>query len=281
MGRLSVAALILALAGVAGLSRSALDRMAPGDTADEPLLYLPNGRHLKVMSLGHANLLADVIYLWAIQYYSNYERDQRNLYVEHVFDDVITELDPHYLDAYWLGALILIIEMEEVDAGIALLEKGADRNPDEWILPYLAGWECYHAGRYERAEVFFERASQIPGAPGVVRRMRAGMMTKTGEVAEALAAWKGIHQDPATDPLTVKIAGRKVRELQARVDIDTLQRAAERFRDDNGRWPQTLEELAAGFYIRDLPRDPDGRAYRYDAATGRVSSPASRVLGGP
>jgi tetratricopeptide (TPR) repeat protein len=279
--RLLVVALILALAGAAGFARTGLDRLAEGQPAEEELLYLPNGKHLKVMSLGNASLVADLLYLWAIQYYSDYGRKQRKRYVEHVFADVITELDPHYVDAYWLGSLILIVECGEFDAGIGLLEKGARQNPDKWILPYLAGWECYHARHYACATDYFERASRIPDAPTVVRRMRAGMMARQGDLGQALASWNEILGDPKSDSLSLKIARRKVRELQTRLDVETLQRAAARFRNDNGRWPSRLEELVARSYIRELPRDPDGRAYLYDARTGGVSSPAGRLLGGP
>jgi tetratricopeptide (TPR) repeat protein len=278
--RLSVVALVLSLACLAGFSRTTLDRLDDAKPADAELLYLPSGKYLKVMSLGHANLVADLVYLWAIQYYSDYEREQRHRYVQHVFTDVITELDPHYVDAYWLGALILIVETGQVDAGIALLDKGAGRNPDKWILPYLAGWECYYAKRYERANGYFERASRIPGAPAVVRRMRAGMVARAGDLGQALAMWREIQEDSKSDPLSVKIARRKIRSLKIRLDVEMLQKTAERFRNDNGRWPLRLEELIARSYIRDLPRDSDGRAYHYDAGTGRVFSPAGRVLEG-
>jgi tetratricopeptide (TPR) repeat protein len=279
-GRLRVAALVGILVLAAGLGRSAVDRIAGDHSREESLLYLPNGKYLKVMSLGHANLLADVMYLWAIQYYSDYEREHRHRYVEHVFRDVITELDPHYVDAYWLGALILIVESEQFEAGIRLLELGADRNPDKWILPYLAAWECYHAGRYERAAAYFERASRVPGAPGVVRRMRAGMIGQAGDQHEALGAWREILEDPSSDPLSRKIARRKVRELQTKVDVAMLEAAVERFRNDNGNLPSRLEELLRGSYIPQLPLDADGRPYVYEPRTGRVSSRADRLLGG-
>ncbi len=58
-----------ALLGTA-VSARALERLAPAENRAEQLLYLPNGKHLRLVSLGHAPLLADLIYLWAIQYYS-------------------------------------------------------------------------------------------------------------------------------------------------------------------------------------------------------------------
>jgi len=268
-----------AVGTLAGFSRGALDRLAEGTSAEQELLYLPNGKYLKVMSLGHANLLADGIYLWAIQYYSNYERKQRQRYVEHIFGDVITELDPRYVDAYWLGALIMIVENHDLEAGLRLLEKGIERNPEQWILPYLAAWECYHGKQYSRAAAFFEQAAAIPGAPDVVRRMRAGMMTKVGSLREALALWRAILGESASDRLSVVIAKRKIRELETRLDVETLQAAVDRFRKENGHYPSRLGELERRRYIRALPLASDGRPYRYDAATGTVSSKSGRMLG--
>ena len=271
--------MMVAVGTLSGLSRGALDRLAEGTSVEQELLYLPNGKHLKIMSLGHANVLADVIYLWAIQYYSNYEREQRQRYVEHIFGDVVTELDPRYVDAYWLGALIMIVENHDLEAGLRLLEKGMERNPEQWILPYLAAWECYHGKQYSRAAAFFEQAAAIPGAPTAVRRMRAGMMTKVGSLREALAQWHSILEDPASDSRSLVIARRKVRELRTRLEVETLQAAVDRFQKENGRYPTRLGELQQRGYIRGVPSASDGRPYRYDAETGTVSSKSGRILG--
>jgi hypothetical protein len=238
-----------AVGGATGLARGELDRLAAARTTESELLYLPNGKYLRAMSLGHASLLADAVYLWAIQYYSNYDREDRHRYVEHVFGRVITELDPHYVDAYWLGALILILEAGDLDAGLALLDK-------------------------------FEQAAAVPGVPAVVTRMRAGMTAKAGELDQAIEQWRALLQDPASDPRTVAIARRQVRELHVRADLQRLQAAVLRFRGENGRNPARLAELVARDYIPSLPLDPDGASYAYDPQSGRVSSSSGRLLGG-
>ena len=110
--------------------------------------------------------------------------------------------------------------------------------------------------------------------------MRAGLLARVGDVDAALEMWRAITDDPNSDSLSGKIAGRKVRELEAKRSVALLERIATRFREDNGRWPRRLEELVQRSYIRDLPGDPDGRAYEYDPATGRVSTPAGTALGG-
>ena len=165
MRRRWVVILLLVCAATALASARGLHRMV--DETEDPgeLLYLPNGKFLKMASLGQAPLVADLIYIWAIQFYSEYEREDRFRYVNHVFATVIPELDPHYIDAYWLGALILIVENGDLEGGLALLDQGFVANPDKWILPYLAAWECWLAGEPERSAGYFELAAEVPEAP--------------------------------------------------------------------------------------------------------------------
>lgn len=280
MRRIGVWLLVVVCAATAGFAGAALERLSESRSSADSLLYLPNGKHLRMMSLGQAPLLADLIYIWAIQYYSNYERADRYRYVEHVFGNVIAELDPHYVDAYWLGALILTVEANDLDAGLRLLDKGMDKNPDQWILPYLAAWESYRVGDYTRAAHYFARAAEVPDAPPAVMRMRAGMFSKAGDLSTALQLWREVLDDPRADPATAAIAERQVRDLTVRTHLRDLQAAVDRFRNDNGRLPANLDQLLRAGYIRTLPRDPDDRDYAYDPLTGQVGSTAGRVLGG-
>jgi len=279
MGRLPVLLLVTIAVATAWTSGTALERMSAGRSTADELLYLPNGKYLRLASLGHASLVADAIYIWAIQYYSNYEREDRYRYVEHVFGNVIAELDPHYVDAYWLGALILTIEAQDLDAGLRLLDQGFEKNPDRWVLPYLGGWECYRAGDYERAARYFERAAAVEGAPPSVLRMRAGMISRAGNLELALRTWHELLEDPRSDPASRAIAERQVRDLRVRIDLRDLRAAVERFRSENGRLPRNLEELRRRAYIRFVPEGPDGHGYVYDSRTGRVSTTAGRILG--
>lgn len=271
-----VAGLALAVAVAAAGVR--VERLSAGRDGPEELLYLPNGQYLRAASLGHASLMADAVYLWAIQFYAQYAPGDRDRYVEHVFGSVIAELDPGYIDPYWLGALILITEEGNLDAGLRLLDLGFERNPREWVLPYLAGWECYFAGRLEDAQSYFETAAAVVDAPPQVLRARAGVATRAGDVDRAVQLWRSVIEDPRSDQASRSIARRQLRKLRAERNRQALQDAAERFRAENDRWPGTLEELVRRSYIR-LPEDGsvlDG--FDYDPATGQVTPRAARVL---
>ena len=255
-----------------------IERALGHEHRSKSLLLLPNGKHLKIASLGQAPLLADLIYLWAIQYYSEYEREDRFEYVQHIFGEVIAELDPHYIDAYWMGALILIVEAKDLDAGLELLDQGMEANPDNWLLPYLAGWECYHARRFDPAEAYFGRAEKIPDVPSYVRRTRIGIAAAKGDLRRAYAMWLDILRDPTADTQTLRIAERQLRHLKVKIDVQEIQGWVAKFRLENNRWPKTLSELRQKGYVDALPVDPAGRRYAYDAVSGVVAAPEGRVL---
>jgi len=263
----------------AGSARARIAGIDAERRGAKDLLYMPNGKYLKAISLGHAPLVADVVYLWAIQYYSDYDREDRYRYVEHVFGDVIGELDPAYTDPCWLGAIILSTEAQDVDGGLRLLDKGFERNPRAWILPFLAGWECDRVKRFEQAAVYFDHAAKAPGAPPELFRLKAGMTARTGNLREAIARWKDVIDDPRNDAGARAIAARQIRTLTVQADTKDLDAAIAVYRERNGRPPVRLEDLVRAGILRSLPQDPDGRAYVYDPTTAAVSSAASRVLG--
>ncbi len=278
MRRLTALLLVLVAGAVTVVSGRGLERLSAERPTEASLLYLPNGQHLKLASLGQAPVLADLIYLWAIQYYSVYEREDRFRYVEHVFGNVIAELDPHYIDAYWMGALILIVEAKDLEAGLELLDQGIAANPENWILPYLAGWECYHADQFECAEAYFAHAEALPEVPIYVKRTRIGMAAAKGNLRRAYAMWLDILQDPGADAGTIDIAERQLRHLKVKIDVQEIQAWVAQFQLENERWPVSLTELLRRGYADALPFDPFGRRYAYDPVSGIVAAPRDRIL---
>ncbi|HEA64936.1 MAG TPA: hypothetical protein ENI02_02205, partial [Candidatus Aminicenantes bacterium] len=49
------------------------------------IIYIPSGQYLKVATFGNSSLLADLIYVWAIQYYSDYTIPDMYEYLDHIF----------------------------------------------------------------------------------------------------------------------------------------------------------------------------------------------------
>src|SRR3989454_6014042 len=160
-----------------------------------PLLYLPSGKFLKVMALGFDGLLADVLYLWSIQYYGNYDIKDRFDYLERIYEQVITELDPHYLDPYLVGALIMTAEARNPEMALRLLDKAVNANPDQWLPAFEAGFLCYNdLHDYTRGASYFEKALRVSRVHPLVRRFYAQMYNRAGGKRTSPKEWLGIYQ---------------------------------------------------------------------------------------
>ncbi len=244
MGLCAVTGLLLAVlvqSRIEGVRRS---------SGVHPLLYLPSGKYLRVMALGFDGLLADVLYLWSIQYYGNYDIRDRYDYLEHIYDQVITELDPHYLDPYLIGALIMTSEARQPEMALRLLDKGFERNPDQWIMPF-----------------------EHP----LVRRLYAEMYNRAGDKRTSLREWSEIYQT-STDDYVRNVAWNHVHDLKVSVDVADLTDAVAGFRARHGRPPRRLQDLLASGLLGVLPRDPEDRDYIYDPENGVVRYRGGLVL---
>jgi tetratricopeptide (TPR) repeat protein len=271
---LAIASLLLAV-----LVQGRIEARAAGRDAVHPLMYLPSGRYLRVAAIGFDGLLADLIYLWSIQYYGNYAIADRFRYLEQIYTQVITELDPHYLDPYLVGALIMTVEARQPEAALRLLDKGIRSNPDKWILAFEAGFVCYNDLRdYARAAAYFEQALKAPDVHPTVRRLYAEMYNRAGDKRHSLNEWAGIYET-ATDDYVRSVAWNHVHDLKVEVDLTDLREAIGLFQKREGRVPRHLDELAARGLLREVPRDPEGRAYRYEPLSGAVGYGGGLVLG--
>jgi hypothetical protein len=233
------------------------------------MLYLPSGKYLKPASFGYHTLLADFIYLWSIQYYGDPQFQPRMEYLKHTYD-LITELDPNYLDAYQIGALFMFYEGRNPQAGLELLESGMRKNPTEWILPLEAGFHSHMTlKRPDLAAKYFEQAAKIPGSVSLAKRALASMKFKLGDKAAALALWTEVYES-ADSPTIKQTAYQHVHDLRVLIDVDLIRGAIRKFHETYGRPPLNLEQLSAHGFLKLVPLDPDGKPYQYDARTGYV-----------
>jgi tetratricopeptide (TPR) repeat protein len=222
-----------------------------------------------------------LIYIWSIQYYANYQIADRYDYLDQIYRRVIAELDPHYIDPYLVGSLIMSVEANRDDLALRLLDDGISRNPREWILPFEAGFLCYNRLRdYDRARAYFEKAVQIPGAPSVAKRLYAEMFNRIGDKRTSLRYWSEIH-DAADSEYVRHVSWLHVHDLAIDVDLEDLGRALEEFRRRHGGFPARLQELVQEGILPALPRDPEGRDYLYDPRSGQVRCQSRQLLGKP
>jgi tetratricopeptide (TPR) repeat protein len=186
------------------------------------LLYLPKGPFLRALALGHEETLADLMYIWALNYYGKYDHDARRGYLDAVFSGAITELDPRFTEAYLIGAMIMSIEYKQPIEALRLYDKGLAAMPENWELAYWAGWECYAGKQYLRARDYWQRASGMPGAPAQLMRLAARMLEKSGDLDAAIVEYERLL-DEAQDETTRAVVLRWLERMKGQRQAATEQ----------------------------------------------------------
>jgi len=237
------------------------------------IIYIPSGKFLKHLTFGYSSFTADLIYLWAIQYYGTYEIADRFKYLDHIFS-IIAELDPRYVDPYETGAMIAVYEARDPALAYKILDRGLEKNPDQWIFPFDAGHYAQMVARdYEAAEEYFKKAMQIPGAPEHTKRLYANALYRKSDFKSAWETWLDVYNEAKDDRIR-KIANNHLYQAKSAADIKALSEAVAKFREKYNRLPLSLEELVGTGVIASLARDLDDKNYLYDPNTGEVKAPS-------
>lgn len=236
------------------------------------IIYIPSGQYLKFATFGNSSLLADLIYVWAIQYYSDYTIPDMYEYLDHIFS-IINELDPSYLDPYDIGAVIAAYEAEDLDLALKILDRGLEKNPEQWLFPYMAAHYAQMIKKdHKLAQEYYKKAMNIEEVPPIVERLYANAIFKSMDYKRALQTWLEIYKT-AKDERIKKIASNHLYNITATIDIQKINEAIEKFKESYGRNPMELSQLVRAGFLDSLPKDLDGKEYTYDSRTGEVKTP--------
>lgn len=230
---------------------------------------LPSSETLKILSFGFQNLVADMLFIWSIQFYSSYHLSNRFDFIEPIYN-LITDLNPTYLAPYFVGSWIMALEAKDYKMAIRLLEKGSKNNPDEWIFDHEAGFYAYkNLKDYDLAEKFFQRAASKPEAPSHLKRRMAHMVYLQDDLVSAYNLWVEIAKNAKTR-LEKDAALNHLFQIKLEVDRKLLGKQIIQFKQKYGRFPLSLSELQQKGFIREIPRDFQGNDYRYDPQKGEI-----------
>ena len=263
--------LLAACAGFMGLKLET-DKILRAKIPGSSIIYVPSGKFLKYATFGYSGLAADMIYLWAIQYYSTYEIADRFTYLDHIFA-IIAELDPRYTDPYEVGSMIAGQEAHDIPLALRILDRGFAKNPDMWLFPFEAGHIAQRQLKdFDLARKYYEKAMVLPGAPDFTKRLYANAALKVTDYKTSWETWLEVY-NTATDDRVKMIASNHLYQVKAEMDIDALKEAVAKFKEKYSRLPSALDQLVMTGILASLPKDLDGQDYVYDPATGDVKPP--------
>ena len=245
----TVLLMLLLLAGTGVYwTQKAIDARAGQFRSTEEVLYLPSGKVIKTLSLGHNGLLADVYWMRAVQYYGG-----KRLKNEKRFDlldpliGIATTLDPQLIHAYRFGAIFLSerspVGAEQPEKALALLKQGIERNPDEWQLYRDLGFVYYwYLQDYKKGAEAFLEGSKNPKSAAWMKTFAAELMAKGGSRESARFLWQQFY-DTADNEQMKRNARENLIRLQALDEMDILRDFISKIEARLGRPVESIEEL--------------------------------------
>ena len=253
----------LALFTCAVLAQRGANHARALEESDE-ILYLPNQKLLNHFTGGLNGVVADLLWLRCIQYVGAESKgDRKFTWLQQMLETVV-QLDPYFGDAYRYGGMFLAALRSDDDAGIELLERGFIANPDNFQLPYELAMIFLlnrkdEPGASERAAYYLSMAAAIDTCPEFVRDLAVKLQEQYDLVDVEREMWA--RMAGSDDKLLRELAERKLVQMEIRTAVENLNQAAIAFQQQAGRFPHSLEEMAASGLIQPLGPDPLGGAY--------------------
>lgn len=237
-----------------------------GEATLEEVLYIPSANTVKRMSLGYDGLMADLYWTRAVQYFGGKHKARSKQYqLLKPLLGITTTLDPQMIVAYEFGSIFLSQDPPEgagdPQAAAELVRKGIRENPRQWPLYYSLGfieWQELH--NPQAASESFLKGSQIPGSMIWMKVMAARLAQDADNPETARYLWTNIYEN-SQDKMLKQNALRHLAALRADEDVTFLQSYVERYRQQYGHYPASLQELQEAGWIRRIPLDPLGNPY--------------------
>lgn len=266
---------ILGLGALAVLlfSLNSLERFINIESRIESFFYLPESSYLKLMALGHEELLADIYLMQTTVYYGKHyfeHRDGKYKYewLYHLFD-IITDLDKWYYHVYMMAGHL----NDDPHKKVYFFKKGAQQFPEDWKMTEMVGFTYfYDLNDKAAAAPYYVKASRLGKPPMYIASLAGKFYRQAGYYESAiqilLEAAGNAESDDVRDEFLIRAETlKKILELQVLAEI---------FKSRQGRIPVDEYELLLYGYLNEVPQHWWRYHLNFDWESGRILTQDSK-----
>jgi tetratricopeptide (TPR) repeat protein len=269
-------ATVAALAGAAAAGRAALEPAASDSGRIRDPAWLPDGRLLRLVSLGQRLALADLYWLRLVQYVGETVLARQARWdALYPLANIVTDLDPRHGYAYQVAGSNLSGLAHRYAESDAILQKGMRNVPDRWTLPFYYGFNKYfYEDDFAEAAIHVRRAAELGKRPHLaLLAANLSLLTDRGEEYRAAIGFLEESIRQADPDLRAQLEQRLVK-VRTYETLSEVEKALAAFQAREGRRPSRLRELVERGFLPAPPQDPSGGRIEYDPASGEVRSSA-------
>lgn len=257
--------LVFALIAISVPFQKGIDNIRGKFRSIEETLYFSSSA-LKRLSLGYKELLADIYWLRALQYFGGSGFKEENPELLYHYFDILTDLDPRFVNAYRFGGTFLAelppLGLGDIEKGTMLFDKGRRNNPDNFRLPLEEAFIYYlYVKDYDKAAELFNEASEKPSLTDLrratIKGMAASAHSKGGNRELSRAIWRIIYET-TTHEQRREFALKNLKELSTMDTEDHLTEALREYIGHYNEIPTSLVALKDAGIIKQIPKEPYG-----------------------
>lgn len=276
-GRTSIAlaALLVLMAVATGFTRQRAERRAARITVQDVRIDLPIA-YVRMIALEHDATLADLLWIRFVQQIPFKPADE--LMGESLARQLesVVALDPAFRSAYVQGTVLLSVLGNQPCAAVRIAEKGIERFPGDWRIPFQAGYNCFaEIGDPACASRHMSHAASLPGAPGWLPALVARLLADASQ-NDAAIDYLQLQLQRTTDARLRERFEERLRDAILARDLARIEAAARAYAGQHGVRPESIEVLVAGGALPSVPVDPFGGSYEL-LTNGKARSTSGRT----
>lgn len=241
--------------------------------SEDDVLYLPRPSVLRAVSLGHTELVADLVFVRAVIYFGAQLQGPREFRWLENYLSTIVALDPDWEKPYRWSAVATMyngrtITNDSVAISNRFLELGVQHFPHNWEFPFMLGcnylFEMQPTNDRERAEWqriggdYIRRAALVGGGPPWVPLLAATILRKEGATDAALRHLEEVYAS-TPDPRTKEEVRNRLISLQRSVDVERTESGRRAF---EAEWKKSYPYLSPDLFVLVGPVRPATLDYR-------------------
>lgn len=177
--------LLLAVSGVIYSLHSGLERHRYTRQQQE-FSFLPSADHVRLLSMGHTETAASLLWVRGIIYFGESLMNQTNtVWMEHLID-LVTTADPHFKQAYLFSSTALQAK-DMTEKSLKIQRNGVELFPDWWQLSlYYAMNLTQGSENYSEAADVMDHFKNSKSVPKYITTISESFRRRTVPIGEGL-----------------------------------------------------------------------------------------------
>ncbi|MCL4479227.1 MAG: hypothetical protein M1381_09055 [Deltaproteobacteria bacterium] len=239
----------------------------------QELAFFPSEPFIKAAVFHYDNFFSDISWMQSVQYIGKHLATDREFNLLYHIYDVVTKLDPRFIDAYNFGAIMLAQYNKDAPSAMNLLKLGMKRDPDSWEIPFQAGFIAFTIYKNNAIALhYFKIANKKTEHHKTIEQYIAFLSEKQGSVDIALKMWTDMYNS-SNDTITKNICLYNILRLNVKKYEKLLTQAIDNYKHSEHRVPKSLESLVSKGYINKIPSVVSWKPFQYNTKTGKLIAP--------